>query len=176
MKITCLLNVEDWVNFQEYYRKKNAPNRRWLLPVIIAITFSNILLGIWLYFIQGATTYTWVALICTAILFYLIYLHSQTRKRLWKAGKKLEQENPDVFGTVTFDMDEKGISIRTKSNHKFLTWDKIDKYESNKHYCFIYSKKGIVYIIPKRDVIQKSFFEWETLFNNYLNDSIKINK
>jgi hypothetical protein len=115
-----------------------------------------------------------VGAVCVAILLYLIYLNSKTKSRLTKAGMDLEKKNPDIFGPMTMNMDEKGIDFQSQNNTKFLPWEEIDKYDSNKEYYFIYSKKGVAYIIPKRN-IQESATEMENMLDKYYNDSIKTN-
>lgn len=152
MNIAYNLTAQDFVNFQEYYIKKKAPIARYMQPVIIATLLCNILIGAWLYFYQGLSTYTYVCLICVLLLGILLIGRGQTKKKMLKAALRMEKDKPGAFGKMTMDFNEKGIDIHSSVNQKFLTWEEVDKHDSNKNYFFIYSKKGMVYIVPKRDI------------------------
>ncbi|MDL2223155.1 YcxB family protein [Bacteroidales bacterium OttesenSCG-928-M11] len=168
MKIAYKLTAQDFVSFQEYYMKKKAPISGCLQPSIIIMLLLNIVIGIALYFIHGITTYTYVCLFCVLLLGILLIGKGFAKKRLLKSAIQMEKEKPGAFGNMTMDFSNKGIDVHSSTQEKFLKWEEIDKFDSNKHYYFIYSKKGMVYIIPKRDVsIDEN--EFTTMLGNHLN-------
>lgn len=152
MHISYCLTAEDFVNFQEYYMKKKSPIAGCLQPLISTLLVCNILFGIYLYLTQGVTTYTYVTLICILLLGLFLVFRGQGRKNLLKAAKQIEKDKPGAFGNMTMDFSQKGIDIHSSTQNKFLTWGDVDKYEENKDYIFLFSKSGMVYIIPKRDI------------------------
>jgi|GEM_PF-1613249 hypothetical protein len=167
MHIAYTLTAQDFVHFQEYYLKKKAPLVGCLQPAILLILICNIITGVALYFYQGVTTYTYVCLVCVILLGIVLIGKGQAKKKMTKAALKMEKEKPGAFGDMTIDLDEKGMQVHSSTQEKFLSWNEVDHQESNKDYFFIYSKKGMVYIIPKRD-IQVSDSEMNELLNQYI--------
>ncbi len=82
-----------------------------------------------------------------------------------KAGLAIQEKNPDAFGPMTLDMNAQGMTIQSQKASKTISWDEMDRFEENNYYFFLYSKKGIVYIVPKRDLDNESGFRSE-LTNN----------
>lgn len=167
MHIAYNLTVEDWVNFQEYYLKKKAPLFSYITPILTILLVCNIVLGIYMEFVRETEGYNFVFLICIFVLAGLLYLKIKTRKKLMKSGEELRQKNPGAFDSMEMNFSEEGIAIQSQHNSKSLGWEEIDHYESNKDYVFIYSRKGMVYIIPKRDLNGKKN-ELEAVLNENL--------
>ena len=152
MKIAYNLTVTDWVNFQEFFRKKKTPLIGCLEPMIYVLTALNIVVGTWHFISYGPSIYTAICLICIGVLLFLIYAQKKSKKNLYTTGQTIAEKNPDAFGNMTMNFEENGIDIVSQNNQKYLTWGDIGNYDSNKDYFFIYSKKSYVYIIPKRDI------------------------
>lgn len=153
MKINYTLTVEDWVNFQEYYRKKKSPLYGCMMPLLTVLLACNILFGFYMvFFYKGENTYSWLFLICIILLAYLLFMQTRVRRKLLKAGNKLKEENPDIFGETRLEFFEEGFEIKTPKHTKFLKWDDIENFYQNKEYVFFFSKKGYAYIVPKRDI------------------------
>lgn len=152
MKISYNLTAQDFVSFQEYYIKKKAPIAGCMQPVIVSILGCNILFGIILYFRNGVTTHTYVFLACALLLGLLLILKGQNKRKMLQAAIQMEKDKPGAFGNMTMDFGDKGIDVRSSTQEKFLTWEEVERHDSNKEYIFIYSKKGMAYIIPKRDL------------------------
>lgn len=168
MKIAYKLTAQDFVSFQEYYMKKKAPLAGCIQPVTIIMLLCNVVIGTVLYFYHGVTTYTYVCLLCILLLGILLIGKGQTKKRLLKTALQMEKDKPGAFGNMTMEFSDKGIEIHSSVSEKFLTWEEVDKSDSNKDYYFIYSKKGMVYIIPKRD-ISISESEFTDILTKHLN-------
>ena len=153
MKISYNLDVEDWVNFQEYYRKKKAPLYGCMIPLLTLLFVCNVITGIYMTFIyKGENQYSWVLLICIALLLFLLFMQMRTRKRLTKAGNKLKKESPDVFGHTEMEFFEEGFEIKTENGKKFLKWADLENYDQTKEYVFFFSIKGYAYIVPKKNI------------------------
>lgn len=163
MKIAYNLTVEDWVNFQEYYMKKKAPLSGCMTPALTILLVFNIIIGIYMEFIAKTGSYNFVFLICIIVLAYLLYVKTKTRKKLLKSGEEIKEKNPGAFGEMTMDFQQDGIDIHSSTHSKFLTWEEVGSYDDKaKDFFLLYSKKGMVYIIPKRDI--ESEEELQTLF------------
>jgi len=171
MRIAYNLTIEDWVNFQEYYLKKKAPISRFMTPILTILLVCNIIIGIYMEFILKAGSYNYIFFICILILAYLLYLKIKTRKKLLKSGEELRRRNPGAFDSMNMNFTENGIDIQSQTSSKSLQWKEVDKQESNKDYLFIYSKKGMVYIIPKRD-LNGNEKELEAILAEYLSKNI----
>ena len=167
MRIAYNLTVEDWVNFQEYYLKKKVPLSSCMTPALTILLIANIIFGIYTVFILKTDNYNFVFLICVLLLASLLYIRIKTRKKLLKSGEELRQKNPSAFDSMNMDFTEKGIDIQSQHSSKSLQWEEINKFESNKDYILIYSAKGMVYIIPKRD-LQGKESELEAMLTKYL--------
>ncbi|MDR0428376.1 MAG: YcxB family protein [Dysgonamonadaceae bacterium] len=153
MKINYNLRIEDWVNFQEYFRKKKTPLYGCMVPLLTILFICNVVLGIHMnFFYRGDSQYNWVLFVCIVLLAYLLFMQSQTRKRLMKAGNELKEENPDVFGESSIEFFEEGFEIQTKKHKKFLKWMEIENYDQTKDYVYFFSKTGYAYILPKQYV------------------------
>ncbi|MDL2224112.1 YcxB family protein [Bacteroidales bacterium OttesenSCG-928-M06] len=167
MKIAYNLTVEDWVDFQEYYMKKKAPLSGCMTPILTILMICNIIIGIYMEFIAKTGSYNFVFLICIIILGYLLYLKTKTRKKLFKSGEEIKEKNPGAFGEMTMDFQDEGIDIHSKTHSKFLVWEEISSYDNkSKVFFLLYSKKGMVYIIPKRDI--ESETELQAVLENHL--------
>lgn len=158
MQIAYKLTAEDWVHFQEYYTKKKAPLAGCLQPLIAITLIGNVLFGAYLYFQQGVTTYTYVCLVCILLLGFLLIIRGQSKKNMLKAAKQMEKDKPGAFGDMTMNFDKQGVDIKSSTNSKHLNWDEVDSYNSDKTHYYIFSKKGMVYIIPKRDINSEEEF------------------
>ena len=153
MKINYNLTVEDWVNFQEYYRKKKSPLYGCMMPILTVLLACNVVLGFYMVFIhKGENNYDWVFAICIIILAYLLFMQTRVRRKLMKAGKKLREDHPDVFGETSMEFFEEGFEIKTPNHTKFLKWSDMENFYQNKDYVFFFSKTGYAYIVPKRNV------------------------
>lgn len=153
MKITYNLTVDDWVSFQEYYRKKQSPMYGCLMPILTLLLMANIGFGLYMmFFYDGYNNYAWLFIICILLLSYLLFMQTRIRHRLMKAGTKLKEEHPEIFGQTETEFFEEGFEIRTGKNIKFLKWTDIEKYDEVKDYVFFFSTKGYAYIVPKRDI------------------------
>lgn len=152
MKIAYNLTVNDWINFQEFYRKRKTPLIGCLEPLIYILTALNIIIGTWHFISYGPSIYTGICIICIGVLLFLIYAQKKSKKNLLATGKVVEEKNPDAFGKMEMTFTDKGIEIISQTQSKDLTWDEVSNYDSNKDYFFLYSKKGFAYIIPKKDI------------------------
>ena len=152
MKLNYTLTVEDWVNFQEYYRKKKSPLYGCMMPILTILLICNIVFGFYMVFIyKGENNYDWLFAICIIFLAYLLFMQTRIRRKLMKAGNKLKEDNSEIFGDTSIEFFEEGMEIKTPNHTKFLKWDDIENYYQNKDYVFFFSKKGYAYIVPKRN-------------------------
>ncbi|MDH8702226.1 hypothetical protein M2138_001586 [Dysgonomonadaceae bacterium PH5-43] len=165
MKIAYNLSVADWVNFQEYYQKKKAPITGCLVPAIYILTFLNVIGGAWHYTTYGLSMYSVICLICVGVFIFLGYTRNKAKKNLFATGEAIAEKSPGAFGNITMDFTNEGIDIVTSTNTKSLLWSDVDKFEKNKNYFFIYSKKGYVYIIPTRDISETTELEAILIMN-----------
>lgn len=153
MKINYHPTIEDWVNFQEYYRKKKSPLYGCLMPILGILLLCNVVFGFYMVFIyKGESNYDWLFGICIIVLAYLLFMQTRIRRKLMKAGAQLAEKHPDVFGETSMEFFEEGFEIKTQNHTKFLKWEDLDNFYQNKDYIFFFSKKGFAYIVPKRDV------------------------
>ncbi|MCC8146345.1 MAG: YcxB family protein [Bacteroidales bacterium] len=166
MKIAYNLTVADWVNFQEFYRRKKTPLIGCLEPMIYVLTALNVVVGTWHFISYGPSIYTAICLICIGVLLFLIYAQRKSKKNLYSAGQAVADKNPDAFGSMTIDLEESGLHVVSQNNTKDLSWADIDTYDSNKDYFFLYSKKGYVYIIPTKDISSET--ELKAILDQYL--------
>ena len=93
------------------------------------------------------------------------------RKQLQKTAKNIQSKNPDAFGPREMDFNDKQVEIKVGDSLKTLTWGELSGYEENNDYFFLYSLKGMVYIIPKRDL--NNITELEDVFNEHLSKFLK---
>lgn len=166
MKLFFDLKVDDWVSFQEYFKEKKAPLYKYISPLLI---FSAVLIvtinAMHLYY-QEASIVTLFSFILLVILFYLLYLKKQTKKQLRKIALDIQAKTPDAFGPREMDFNERRVEISAGKSHKTLAWGELTRYEENNDYFFLYSQKGMVYIIPKRDL--EKIPEIREMLNEYL--------
>lgn len=176
MKISYNLTVEDWVAFQEYYRKKRSPLYGCMMPILTLLLACNVIIGFYMVFIyQGAREYNWLFVICIIILGYLLFLNSRIRRRLTKAGNALKEKNPETFGETSMEFFEEGFEVKTANHRKFLNWEDIEEYDEKRDYIYFFSKKQLVYILPRRDVPDEP--RLMLILNQYLqNDKHKKTK
>jgi hypothetical protein len=153
MKINYNLTIEDWANFQEYYRKKKSPLYGCMMPALTVLLVCNVVFGFYMVFIyKGEGSYDWLFGICILVLAYLLFMQTRVRRKLLKAGAELKKKKPDVFGTTSMEFFEEGFEIKTPLHTKFLKWEDMENSDQNKDYVFFFSKKGFAYIVPKRNV------------------------
>lgn len=167
MKIAYKLTPIDWVNFQEYFRKKKAPMYSLMVPILSILLVFNIAFGIYMLITQGWTTYSWIFLFCILLLSYLLYLRSKARQQLEKAAEELNKKSPDIFGPMSMNFQENGLGVQSQKNQKYLSWEEMDKFDQTKDYFYLFSKKGVAYIIPKRD-IEKESGELQAILDKHL--------
>ena len=153
MKIAFDLNVDDWVAFQEYYGRKKSPILyKWMQPLYIILAITLLVMGVWQVIIMGYTKYTMFILVCLAAMLFMLYIRKKAKDKVRQAGLDLEKKHPEAFGPMTMDFEERGIDIQSQKNSKSIAWDELHHYEANKDYYFLFSKKGIIYIVPKRAI------------------------
>ena len=153
MKLNYNLTVEDWVNFQEYYRKKKSPLYGCMMPILTLLLSCNVVLGFYMVFIhKGENNYDWLFIVCIIVLAYLLFMQTRIRRKLMRAGNQLKEKNPEIFGDTSLEFFEEGFEIKTPNYTKFLKWEDLDTFYQNKDYVFFFSKKGYAYIVPKRSV------------------------
>ncbi len=152
MKLSFDLRTDDWVLFQEYFKEKKAPLYKYLTPLLI---FSAVMLatmnGLYIYY-QSTSYVTLFSLCLLAIVLYLLYLKGRMKGRLKKTAIDIQSKNPEAFGPREMDFNNRCVEITAGNSHKILAWGELSGYNQNKDYFFLYSQKGMVYIIPKRDL------------------------
>lgn len=168
MKLSFELEVSDWVAFQRWYRGKRMPLFKVLVPLMITCCALLVVLNIVLIFSKGMSGISWISAILLLGLGYLLFLQSKSDRQLKEAGENLKERNPGAFGKLEMDFDDEGFTVTSSSNSKRLSWDEMDKNEENKNYCFLFSKKGLVYIIPK-DKIKENPEEFYQILDKHLN-------
>ena len=165
MTIVYNLEIDDWVAFQEYFKEKKTLYK-YLAPLLIFSAVLITTINIAYLFYQEASLITLFSFILVLIVLYLLYLKSQMRKQLQKTAKNIQSKNPDAFGPREMDFNDRRVDIKVGDNHKILTWEELSGYEENNDYFFLYSQKGMVYIIPKRDL--NNITELEDVFSKHL--------
>jgi len=168
MNVNFVLDVDDWVAFQEYYRKRSAPLYRIMPYLLIASGIVLVVLNaVYFFLYKEATLWNGISLIFLAVIFYGLYLKKKADGQMRKIAIELKEKNPDVFGLREMTFTEEGMEIKTEKANKYLTWEEMERYEENNDYYFLYSGKGVVYIVPKNriDVTPDEFGE---MLNNYL--------
>ncbi len=159
------LTIEDWMAFQEYFRGKKAPVYRILMPLLGISAMLLILLNALYLMKNEASLVTVISGIFLLLIFYLFFLKNKSKGQLRKMALDMQAKNPDAFGDREMSFDEDGISIKVNQSSKELFWEDIDQWEENKEYFFLYSTKGVVYIIPKKGLQNTDGFR--ELLNQY---------
>ena len=153
MKIAYHLTTTDFVKFQEYIRKQKSPAYRAMVPILTLLLSINIVLFLCLNIYYSNLEYNWIFILCILLLVFMLYLNAGTKKRLSKMAEELKTKNPDLFGTTDMELNEEGIRIKTLKHEKFLKWEEVGKYENPKDLFVIFSKKGVAYVIPTRNIL-----------------------
>ena len=167
MKIAYHLTTTDFVKFQEYMRKQKSPAYRAMVPILGLLGVLNFVFLFCLNVYYSNTSYNWIFGICILLLVFLLYLNAGTKKRLSKMAEELKTKNPDLFGTTDMELNEEGIRIKTLKHEKFLKWDEVGKYDTPKDLFVIFSKKGVAYVIPTRNILLDRA-ELKATLNKYL--------
>lgn len=167
MTFSFNLKVNDWVAFQQYHRGRKTPFYNLVYPLIIAmcIALAVICIGYYIHF-RTVSTVIWVSGACFLTLLYILYIRKKSLDNVRKAGLEIEKKNPEAFGLMSLNMDSSGMTILSRKASKTILWKEMDRFEENKYYFFLYSKKGVVYIIPKREMEDQSAFRSE--LTNYI--------
>ncbi len=152
MKIRYNLDVQDWVSFQQFFRGKKAPLNNLATPLIIFCSVFMLVLNVFYIHYEGLNLMSFISGIILIILLYLLYVKVRSGKQLQDAGNKLKKKHPEVFGEMAVEFNNTGIYIQSTASSQSLAWNDMDSFDENKSYFFMYSKKGMAYIIPKRDL------------------------
>lgn len=153
MKISFNLTVDDWIVFQQFFRGKKSPFSRWIVPIIITCMVWIVLFNAYLAYAKvddESPMRVWISIAVFFIFAYLLYIRRKSLKRVKEAGLEIEKKHPEAFGSMIMELNEKGIDIQSSQTAKFLTWEEMGTYDKNRKYFFLYSRKGVVYIVPKR--------------------------
>ena len=166
MKFSFNLNVDDWVAFQQFHRGKKIPFYGIVYPaiVVMCIALVGLCIGYYVHF-REVSTLVWVSGACFLTLLYILYIRKKSLGNVKKAGLAIQEKNPEAFGTMAMEVTAQGMTIQSPKASKIVTWEEMARFEENKQYFFLYSKKGVVYIIPKREMGNESEFRAE-LKNN----------
>lgn len=170
MKVTFDLSIEDWMAFQEYYKGKKAPFYKFIMPLLIICAVVIIVLNLIYLQDKEASLMTIISFFLLLTIFYLFFLKKKSKTQLKKVALEIKERNPDAFGPREMVFNENGIDIQATNSHKTLTWEDMDQYEEDKDYYFLFSQKGVVYIIPKRDIHTADF---QSVIDQYLPGSKK---
>ena len=166
MRFSFNLNVDDWVAFQQYHRSKKIPFYGMVYPAIIAMCIALVVLCIGYYIqYQVVSTTIWVSGACVLALLYILYIRKKSLDNVKKAGLAIQEKNPEAFGAMTMDVTAQGLTILSPKASKVVAWEEMGKFEENAKYFFLYSKKGVVYIVPKREIDNESGFRAELTYN-----------
>lgn len=168
MNLSFDLDTEDWVAFQKWYRMKRMPLFKWMGALMVSCVILLVLLNILLIIFKGFSALSWISALILLILGYLLFLRSKSDRKLVEAGNRLKEKNPQAFGKLDMFFDEEGFTVTSLYHTKRIKWEEMDKNEENKDYCFLFSKKGLVYIIPKSKA-GKDLKDFYTLLDEHLN-------
>ena len=167
MTISFNLKVDDWVAFQQYHRGQKIPFYNIIYPAIIVLCLflAGICIGYCIYYRTNSSV-VWVSAACFLTLLYILYLRKKSLAHIREIGLELEKKNPDAFGLISMNIDQDGITVLSRKISKTIPWKEMDRLKENKSYFFLYSKKGVVYIVPKREIKDQSEFRRE--LTNYI--------
>ena len=166
MKFSFNLNVDDWVAFQQYHRRKKIPFYGMIYPTLIVLCIVLAFLCVRQYLlIKVMTTMIWVNGACLLTLLYVLYIRKKSLDNVKKAGLAIQEKNPEAFGAMTMEVTAQGLTIQSPKASKVVAWEEMGKFEENAKYFFLYSKKGVVYIVPKREIDNESGFRAELTYN-----------
>jgi hypothetical protein len=167
MTFSFNLNVNDWVAFQQYHRGRKIPFYNAVYPLIIGMCIALVAINIGYHIhFQTVSNVTWVSGACFLTLLYILYIRKKSLDNVRKAGLEIEKKNPEAFGLMSLNTDSDGITILSRKASKTIFWKEMDRFEENKYYFFLYSKKGVVYIVPKREMEDQDGFRNE--LTNYI--------
>lgn len=152
MKFSYNLTVDDWAAFQQYYRGKKHPFYSAVYPMILSLSAILLTTNIYYVYLYGFSKLTLISAIVLIILLYVLQIRKKSLETIKNAGLELERKHPEAFGMMNIELNENGIDIKSQQTSKYMTWDEMDKFEENKKYFFLYSKKGMVYIVPKQEI------------------------
>ena len=169
MLIQFDLTIEDWVNFQEYYKAKKAPLYKLLMPILGITAAMLICLNViyWIY-TQQASLVTVLSGIFLLLIIYLFIMKKKSVNVLRKAAANLKEQNPNAFGTRQMTFEDEKITIVAGNTETVILWKDIEQWDEAKDYYYIYNTKGFVYIVPKRAI------EDEATFVNTLNQGFLV--
>ena len=161
------LTIEDWVNFQEYYKEKKAPLYKFLMPILGITAIMLICLNV-LYLMHNPTSLvTLLSGIFLLLIGCLFVMKKKSVKVLRKAATNLKEKNPSAFGEREMKFDTEQITILAGTTKTELSWKEVDQWAEGKTYFYIYNVKGFVYIVPKRAIEEVDAFV-EMLNTNFL--------
>ena len=166
MRFSFNLNIDDWVAFQQYHRSKKVPFYGMVYPaiVVMCVVLVALCVGYYIHF-REVSTVVWVSGACFLTLLYILYIRKKSLDNVKKAGLAIQEKNPEAFGTMTMEVSAQGLTIQSPKASKVVAWDEMGKFEENNKYFFLYSKKGVVYIVPKREIDNESGFRAELTYN-----------
>lgn len=165
MTIHFNLTIDDWLAFQDYYKKRKAPLYRILMPLLGISAALLVILNV-LYLMENkASMVTALSGILLLFIFYLFFLKRRSHKHLYRAGLELKAKHPDAFGQRDMAFEEEQITIKAENSTKVLPWKEVEQWEENKEYYFIFNAKGMVYIVPKRSI--KDCTAFSDMLNQY---------
>ena len=166
MTVSFDLDIDDWLAFQEYFKGKRAPLYKWLPTILILLAISLVVFNVIYLFYREASLVNIISLGFLLAIFYMLYLKKKATSHVRKMAAEIKLKHPEAFGIheITFDGD--GIKIKNEHTDVSLEWDDMNTYDENKDYFFLYSKKGVAYIIPKKKIDfpideLKALFIWQ---------------
>jgi hypothetical protein len=165
MKFSFDLTVDDWVAFQQYQRGKKTPFYNVLYPLIISLGIALVVINIYHIYAYEISNVTGFSFIVLLGLIYVLYIRKKALTKVRKIGLDLQEKHPESFGPMSLDVDADGLTIQSQKTGKSILWEDLKGFEENKYYFFLYSKKGVAYIIPKREMQDISEFR-SKLTNN----------
>ncbi|MDR1719440.1 MAG: YcxB family protein [Dysgonamonadaceae bacterium] len=152
MEILFDLTVDDWFIFQQYFRGKSSPVYKLIFPMIITLSLLLLVLTAIQLACYGFHKILWLSVVTFLILLYILYIRKRSMNAIRKKGRSIQEEYPDSFGRKVMKLDKNGFSIATETATKQCAWCEMLEFEETKRYFYLYSNKGVVYIIPKRNV------------------------
>ncbi len=169
MKISFDLEVEDWMVFQEYYRGKKIPLYKALMPLLFITAIVLIIINAIYLSYQNVSIFTVFSCFILITILYIFFVKKKSKESLRQRGLAIKVKNPEAFGIRQMTFNDKEIEISTLSSNKTLPFSELEKYEEIKDYFFLYSRKGVVYIIPKQK-IKSEEVDVDGMLRNYFSE------
>ncbi|MDR1370331.1 MAG: YcxB family protein [Dysgonamonadaceae bacterium] len=159
------LTIDDWVAFQQYQRSKKTPFYNVVYPLILCLGIALVAINVYHIYMYEVNNTTWFSSVVLIGLLYVLYIRKKALSKVREVGLDLQQKHPEAFGPMRLEMNANEFTIQSQETAKTILWEDMKGFEENKCYFFLYSKKGVVYIVPKRGIEDISGFRSE-LTNN----------